>query len=41
MTNTSESTQSRIFSAWAVFLATVFDTIDLSPLPGEVVQEAF
>lgn len=36
MTSTSESTQSRIFSAWAVFLFTVFDAIDLSPLPGEV-----
>lgn len=36
MTSTSETTQSRIFSAWAVFLSTVFDSIDLSPLPGEV-----
>ena len=35
MTNTSDSTQSRIFSAWAVFLSTVFDAVDLSPLPGE------
>ena len=36
MTNTSDSTQSRIFSAWAVFLATVFEAIDLRPFPGEV-----
>lgn len=36
MTNTSEATQSRIFTGWAVFLATLFDQIDLSPCPGEV-----
>ena len=36
MTNTSDSTQSRIFSAWAVFLATVFEAIDLRPFPEEV-----
>lgn len=36
MANTSDSTHSRIFSAWAVFLSTVFDAIDLSPLPGVV-----
>ena len=36
MTNTSESTQSRIFTAWAVFLSTLFDTLDLSPCPGEI-----
>lgn len=36
MTNTSEETQSRIFTGQAVFLATLFDQIDLSPCPGEV-----
>lgn len=36
MTNTSDSTQSRMFRTWRIFLSTVFDTIDLSPLPGEV-----
>ena len=36
MTSTSASTQSRIFCTWAVFLSTVFDALDLSPLPGEV-----
>lgn len=35
-TCTSEATQSRIFTGWAVFLATLFDQIDLSPCPGEV-----
>lgn len=36
MANASDSTLSRSFSAWAVFLSNVFDTIDLSLLPGEV-----
>ena len=36
MTGTSASTQSRIFTAWAVFLSTVFDQLDLSPYPGKV-----
>ena len=36
MTGTSVSTQSRIFTAWAVFLSTLFDQLDLSPCPGEV-----
>ena len=31
MTNTSISTQSRIFVAWSIFLATVFESIDLTP----------
>ena len=38
MTGTSASTQSRIFTAWAVFLSTVFDQLDLSPCPGEVLS---
>lgn len=38
MTNTSISTQSRIFVAWSIFLATVFESIDLTPLPGEVAE---
>lgn len=38
MTNTSDSTQSRIFTAWAVFLSTLFDQLDLSPCPGEVLS---
>ena len=38
MTGTSASTQSRIFTAWAVFLSTVFDELDLSPCPGEVLS---
>ena len=33
---TSASTQSSIFTAWAVFLSTLFDQLDLSPCPGEV-----
>ena len=36
MTATSDATQSRIFTGWSVFLATLFDEIDLSPCPGEV-----
>ena len=32
MTNTSASTQSRLFVAWSIFLVTVFESIDLSPL---------
>ncbi|KAL9953682.1 hypothetical protein ACROYT_G041135 [Oculina patagonica] len=36
ITNTSEATQSRIFTGWAVFLATLFDQIDLGPCRGEV-----
>jgi len=39
MTNTSISTQSRVFVAWSVFLVVLFDSIDLTPLPGET--EAF
>ena len=37
-TGTSVSTQSRIFSAWAVFLSTLFDQLDLRPCPGEVLS---
>ena len=33
MSGTSVSTQSRIFTAWAVFLSTLFDQLDLSPCP--------
>ena len=36
MTNTSISTQSRLFVAWSVFLVTVFESIALTPLPGEI-----
>ena len=36
MTNTSASTQSRLFVAWSVFLVSVFESIDLTPLPGEL-----
>ena len=36
MTNTSISTQSRLSAAWSVFLVTVFESIDLTPLPGEI-----
>ena len=36
MTGTSASTQSSIFTAWAVFLSTLFDQLDLIPCPGEV-----
>ena len=36
MTNTSISTQSRLFVAWSVFLVTLFESIDLTPLPGEI-----
>ena len=32
MTDTSVSTQARIFTALAVFLSTPFDRLDLSPL---------
>ena len=38
MTGTSVSTQSRIFTAWAVFLSTLFDQLDLRPCPGEVLS---
>ena len=37
-TGTSVSTQSRFFSAWAVFLSTLFDQLDLRPCPGEVLS---
>ena len=33
MSGTSVSTQSRIFTAWAVFLSTLFNQLDLSPCP--------
>lgn len=36
MVNTSEATQSRIFTGWAVFLAALFDMLDLAPCPGEL-----
>ena len=39
MTQSSEATISRVFVAWAVFLSTLFECLDLSPLPGFV--EAF
>ncbi|XP_022786975.1 uncharacterized protein LOC111327131 [Stylophora pistillata] len=39
MTNTSISTQSRMFVAWSVFLVEVFERIGLTRLPGE--GEAF
>ena len=38
LTNTSDSIISRIFSAWSIFLSTLFDSIDLSPYPGEVIS---
>lgn len=38
MTGTSASTQSRIFTAWAVFLSTLFDQLNLSPCRGEVLS---
>ena len=38
MTGTSVAAQSRIFTAWAVFLSTLFDQLDLSPCPGEVLS---
>ena len=36
MTQSSETTISRVFVAWAVFLSTLFESLDLSPLPGFV-----
>ena len=36
MTGTSASTISRIFVGWCVFLSSVFQAIDMSPLPGFV-----
>ena len=36
MTGTSVSTISRIFVGWCVFLSSVFQAIDMSPLPGFV-----
>lgn len=36
MSNTSASTKSRLFVAWSVFLVTVFESIYLSPLTGEL-----
>lgn len=36
MTQRSEATISRIFGAWAVFLSSLFDCLDLSPLLGFV-----
>ena len=36
MTQSSEATISRVFVAWAVFLSTLFECLDLSPLPGFV-----
>ena len=38
MTGTSALTQSRIFTAWAVFLLTLFDQLLLSLCPGEVLS---
>lgn len=38
LTNTSDSTMSRIFSGWAIFLSTLFHSIDLSPYPGEIIS---
>lgn len=38
MTGTRASTQSRILTAWAVSLSTLFDQLDLSPCPGEVLS---
>lgn len=34
MTGSSVSTMSRVFVAWCVLLSTVFDSIDMTPLPG-------
>ena len=34
MTGSSISTMSRIFVGWCVFLSTIFESIDLTPLPG-------
>ena len=36
MTQSSEATISTVFLAWAVFLSTLFECLDLSPLPGFV-----
>ena len=36
MMNTSVSTQSRLFVAWSVFLVADFESIDFTPLPGEL-----
>lgn len=36
MTQSSEATISRVFVAWAVFLSTLFESLDLSSLPGFV-----
>jgi len=36
MTNTSVSSQSRVFIAWSIFIVTVFESIDLTLLPGEL-----
>ena len=36
MTGTSASTISRIFFGWCVFLSSVFQAIDMTPLPGLV-----
>ena len=38
MTGTSALTQSRIFTAWAVFLLTLFDQLLLSLCPAEVLS---
>ena len=36
MTATSSSTMSRIFVGWCVFLSSIFESIDMTPLPGFV-----
>ena len=36
MSTTSAATQSRLFVAWSVFLVVLFESIDLTPLPGEL-----
>lgn len=38
MTDTSVSTQARIFTTLAVFLSTPFDRLDLSPYPRELLS---
>ena len=36
MVQTSEATISRVFTGWTVFLSTVFECVELKPLPGFV-----
>ena len=38
MANTSDSAQSRVFTAWAIFLSILFDQLDLTPCAEEVLS---